>query len=561
MSVDNQKIYQSLLELKIFNQSILDNALAEAESSKISLEEVVLAKDIISDENLGLLMADIYGQKYVNLNEISLDKKTLEIIPENWAKKWNVIAFKTDKKGLCLTTCDPSNPELLYWLDKKFGSQYLLHYSTKRNIKMAFFNYQDNISQVFEQLLKKNITTSTQDSQDSTPIIELLNTILTYAYQSKASDIHLEPNKKNITVRLRIDGILSDIVSLPFELHDRLISRLKVIAGLRTDEHQSAQDGKFVYSVENGLEDLDIRLSIIPTIVGEKAVMRLLSETARQFALSNLGINDSDLEKVKKAYSKPFGMILSTGPTGSGKTTSLYGIIKILNSRNVNIMTIEDPVEYEVRGVNSIQVNPKTNLTFAEGLRSIVRQDPNIIMVGEIRDPETASIAINSAMTGHLVLSTLHTNDAATALIRFNEMGVDPFLIASSVNLIIGQRLVRKICGSCKISQDVSLDYLKKNLPSDLWSKIPKSKNKKIKIYKGNGCPVCHHSGYRDRVGIFEVLEIDDKIRQAINLRKDASDIKKIAVSNGMTTMIDDGFRKVLSVDTTIDELIRVIRQ
>ena len=314
-----------------------------------------------------------------------------------------------------------------------------------------------------------------------------------------------------------------------------------------------------VYQTEE--ERLDIRVSIVPITEGEKVVMRLLSEKSRQFSLQDLGLRSIDLKKVEEAIDKPYGMILSTGPTGSGKTTSLYAVLKILNQRDVNIMTIEDPVEYEIENINQIQVNPKTNLTFAAGLRSILRQDPNIILVGEIRDDETASIAINSAMTGHLVLSTLHTNDSSTAIPRLLEMKIEPYLVASTINVIIAQRLVRKICQKCRFSKEIKkTDSIISSLSME--SKKVFFENKDVvRIYQGKGCPVCHQTGYQDRIGIFEVLLIDDEIRQAVINKKDAGIIRKIAHKNGMKLMIEDGLEKVKEGITSIEEVIRVTKE
>jgi type II secretory ATPase GspE/PulE/Tfp pilus assembly ATPase PilB-like protein len=379
-----------------------------------------------------------------------------------------------------------------------------------------------------------------------------------FAFKNKSSDVHIEPLKEKSLIRFRIDGILHDIVTVPLELHRPMATRIKVLADLRTDEHQAAQDGKFQFTVDG--EEVDARVSIVPITNGEKIVMRLLSSSSRQFSLIDLGLSNDDLTKVKKAYEKPYGMLLSTGPTGSGKTTSMYAVLKLLNKRDVNIMSIEDPVEYQIEGVNQIQVNEKAGLTFAAGLRSIVRQDPNIILVGEIRDEETADIAVNSAMTGHLVLSTLHTNDASTAIPRLLDMNIEPFLIASTVNVIIAQRLVRKIHTKCRISEEVSITEIEKHFEPSTVKKLFGS-SKTIRLYKGKGCPLDHGIGYEGRLGIFEVLVIDDEVRKAIVERKDASVIRKIAVKNGMTTMLDDGLEKVKEGITTIDEIMRVTRE
>ncbi|MCD8484347.1 GspE/PulE family protein [Candidatus Woesebacteria bacterium] len=323
------------------------------------------------------------------------------------------------------------------------------------------------------------------------------------------------------------------------------------MALLRTDEHQEAQDGKISYEVD--AETLDIRVSIVPVVNGEKVVLRLLSERSRKFSLRDLGLSEAGLKKVQAAYKNPHGMILATGPTGSGKTTTLYSVLKELNSRSVNIMTIEDPVEYEIENVNQMQVTHTGDVTFASGLRSIVRQDPNIILVGEIRDEETADIAINAAMTGHLVLSTLHTNDAVTAFPRLIDMGVEPYLVSSTVNVVIAQRLLRKICTSCRVSRTVQTEELKVLDPR--YTPLLQGRT----MYVGKGCPVCGHSGYRGRVGVFEVLVMNDDLRAAIADKHDASYLHTLAVKSGMKTMMQDGVEKVAQGITSLEEVIRVL--
>lgn len=387
-------------------------------------------------------------------------------------------------------------------------------------------------------------------------IIKLVDYLIDYAYGTRVSDIHIDPEEKDIRIRLRIDGILHNSFIFPKEIHSEIITRIKILAGLRTDDHQSAQDGRFRIMIKN-TDQIDIRVSIIPTYYGENVVLRLLAEQSEKFTLESLGFSKKDQEKIAEAIKKPYGMILCTGPTGSGKTTSLYTIIQILNKPEVSIITIEDPIEYSLEGVDQIQVNQHTGLTFANGLRSILRQDPNIIMVGEIRDEETAGIAINASLTGHLLLSTLHTNDASTTLPRLLDMKVEPFLIASTVNMAIGQRLVRKICSHCKVKKIITED--KKRILAEVLS--PEILKNDKEFYEGKGCSQCNQSGYYSRIGIHEILTVDDEIRAAIIKRVDASEIKEIAIKNGMTTMVEDGFQKVIAGITTIEEILRVIHE
>jgi len=389
------------------------------------------------------------------------------------------------------------------------------------------------------------------------PVAKIVDAVIEVAYQDRASDIHIEPEEANSLVRLRIDGVLQDVMRVPKKLHDRMITRIKVLSNLRTDEHLAAQDGKMRARLEE--ENLDIRVSIVPIADGEKAVLRLLSSRSRQYTLQDLGMSPADLDKLTRAFTKSYGAILSTGPTGSGKTTTIYAILKIINTREKNITTVEDPVEYRIKGANQIQVNTKTNLTFANGLRSILRQDPNVIFVGEIRDNETAGIAVNAALTGHLVLSTLHTNDAATAIPRLIDMKVEPFLVASTVTVILAQRLVRQICPGCKYALEVTADELAKSFPVDLLKENLGSKAK-YTIYKGKGCKQCRMSGYSGRVGLFEVLEVDKEIRKLITERNDADVIAKAAVKAGMKTIIADGFAKIAAGVTTVEEVVRVTK-
>lgn len=386
-------------------------------------------------------------------------------------------------------------------------------------------------------------------------IVALVDLLIEYAYTSHSSDIHIHPESDGVRVRYRIDGILRDIFEkekISNVIHQEMISRIKVMSGLRTDEHLAPQDGRFKAKVAE-VGDVDVRVSIMPTYYGENAVMRVLAES-HNFGLDDLGFEEVDLAKVKKAMKKSYGMILANGPTGSGKSTTLYTMLKQLNGNDVSIITIEDPIEYSLPGTTQIQVNTQTGLTFASGLRSILRQDPNIVMVGEIRDEETASIAVNAALTGHLVLSTLHTNDSATTFPRLIDMGVPSFLVASTVNIAMGQRLVRQVCAACKVGAKLTDAELKS--ASEF---IPDKELKGKTFYKGAGCEACNNSGYTGRVGIREVLEMNNEIRQLIMNRGSAQDIKTAAIKNGMKSMLLDGVQKAAEGQTTLEEVLRII--
>lgn len=541
-----EKLIENLRELQIIDPGQLEEVIEESNNSGVSVENILIGRDLISRDNIGRIKADILNLPYFSLENVSIDTKALELIPEIVAKKQKVIAFKRDKEGLKIAMADPSNQEMVDFLGKKTGLDIEVYYTTNEQIFDSLALYSTDTEGTFERLVSES------KGLEEPPIQEIVDTIIDYAYKNKSSDIHIEPLGDKSLVRFRIDGMLHDIVELPEDLHSQVVSRVKVMANLQTDEHLTPQDGKI--TVDTDLEELDLRVSIVPLTEGEKVVMRLLSERSRQFSLHDLGFSEKDFEKVNKAREQPHGMILATGPTGSGKTTTLYCILRLLNKREVNITTIEDPVEYDMEGINQIQTNQQTGLTFARGLRSLVRQDPDIILVGEIRDEETASIAINSAMTGHLVLSSLHTNNAATAIPRFMDLNIEPFLIASTVNIIIAQRLVRKICTNCRVSEVANAE----NLPAEFRGYFPKGHE--ARLYRGKGCDICHGSGYQGRVGIFEVLTMNDEIREAIINKEDAEKIQNIAIKSGMMTMLEDGVNKVKNGITTLEEVIRVTK-
>jgi len=395
---------------------------------------------------------------------------------------------------------------------------------------------------------------SNLESPEDISIVELVDSLVEHAHTVRASDIRVTPTEKHIRIRFRIDGVLHDMFEVPLRIHQEIVARIKILSRLRTDEHQAAQDGRFRISLDKA-GPVDIRVSISPTYHGENAVLRILADKEEQFSLESLGFSKGDQEKIMKAIKRPSGMILSTGPTGSGKTTTLYTIIKMLNSPDTSIITLEDPIEYAIGGIEQIQINPRTNLTFSNGLRSVLRQDPDTIMVGEIRDTETAGLAVNTALTGHLLLSTLHTTDSATTLPRLLDMGIEPYLVASTVNVVLGQRLVRRTCDNCKEIHNLSELEMK-----SIEGSLPKGTLKKEHGFvRGKGCDVCNDTGYIGRIGINEVLIVDEEIREAFLRRASASDIKQIAMKNGMTSMLQDGFNKATEGVTTIDEVLRVV--
>lgn len=543
--IDDRELEKLLLDNGTLDPAALTQLVKTAGARNLPLREVLLSADLLSEQNLGQLIAEYYHIPFITLTETSIDETVVDWIPEIIARKQHAFLFGKRDDKLLLATDDPDRTEFFSFLEKKFGTKVLLHFANWHDLEMVYGYYKSNLRPKIEQLLSSIAT--------QVPIAEVLSLIIEDAYTNHASDIHIEPEKDATHIRFRIDGILHDILTVPPLLHQQLITRVKVACGLKTDEHVSAQNGKTQAKYAD--QDIDIRVSIVPVTTGEKAVMRLLSSGSHQFSLSDLGMREKELLRVRAAFNKPFGMLLATGPTGSGKTTTVYSVIKILNTRDVNIATIEDPVEYEIVGVNQIQVNPNTNLTFADGLKAILRQDPNVIFVGEIRDQETAAIAVNAATTGHLVLSTLHTNNAATTLPRLLDMQMEPFLIATTVNGIIGQRLVRRICNSCRTTIEIDKNSIKDKLPPELFTEFFGS-DKKVRTYQGKGCNVCQHTGYLGRVGIFEVLEITPAIRDLIIKKATADEIQTQAVKEGMDTMLYDGLLKVQAGITTLDEVL-----
>jgi len=554
MVISDQELIQLLTKMSLLDEKKVKDVQEYMKNASASFDDALLQLNFISDEQLGITVANYLKIPFVNLSKVSIPQDVFHIVPEKIARKHKVIAFGRDQSGIKIAMADPKNSEIIALISQKTQSKVIPYLATPHDINNTFYIFKKDLQKAFDELVKSK----TNDKfLKEAPVAQIVDLMIETAYFDKVSDIHIEPQENEALVRYRMDGILHDMLSYPKGLHDRIMTRLKVLSRLRTDEHLSPQDGKIRFEIEESY--LDLRLSIIPIAEGEKAVLRLLSSHNKQITLTDLGMSSKDLDKVSKAYAKSYGMILSTGPTGSGKSTSIYSILKILNTRSKNITTIEDPIEYRIKGVNQIQVNTKTNLTFANGLRSILRQDPNIIFVGEIRDSETAGIAVNAALTGHLVVSTLHTNDAATSLPRLVDMKIEPFLVASTANIIMAQRLIRKICDMCKTTLDVAYEDLIKNLPEDTVKKHF-GVNKKLRVYTGAGCKICHNTGYLGRVGIFEVLEVSKEIRKLIVEKADSDLISQQARKEGMTTMLDDGLNKVIQGVTTIQEVLRVTK-
>lgn len=562
MRMEDKKIKKILLEEGYVSEEDMAKADEYAAAEGASITNYLFAENIITKDLFGQALAEYYKVPFLDMERAKIDQTVMDMIPEIVARAKGVVAFARDKEGVRVGMVEPNDLEIRNLIEKRVGDRVIPYYMVPQDLDVALGRYKADLKTEFSNILNrlkdKNITREEQDQI----VVEVANVLIQGGFQAKASDIHIEPYTKKVVVRFRVDGVLHDVLDVPKDLASLILARIKVLAKMRTDEHQKAQDGKFRFNV--GTETIDIRVSVVPITQGENVVMRLLSSANRHYGLADLGLSDKNLKIFKAAVKNPHGMILVTGPTGSGKTTTLYAIMSVLNKRDVHIATIEDPVEYDIESVTQIQVNSKAGLTFAKGLRAIVRQDPDIIMVGEIRDEETADIAVNSAMTGHLVLSTLHTNDAATTLPRFLDMGVEPFLIASTINVVIAQRLVRKICPNCRVSHKLTAEEEKLVEHNDNIRKFLQIKGyknlAKLRLYKGEGCKICAHTGYVGRMGIFEALEMKDNIKDLVIKRASSDEIMEVAIKkNNMSTMLEDGVDKVLSGLTTIEEVLRVI--
>ncbi len=551
-------------------------AQTQADKTNKELEEVLINENIVNENTLYEKAADYLQVPYISLKGKEIKKEVLNLIPGPVAGTHQVVAFDTDKNEVKLAMTDPTDIQTIEFLRRKTGLEPKVYITSPGDLKEAMRRYHAELE------ADLHITQDTGGDKDDgdlkkaaeeIPTINIVNTILEHAIYENASDIHIEPNEKELAVRYRVDGILKPIMTLPKNVQNGLIARVKILSNLKIDEHMVPQDGRFKIQIQE--EKMAFRVSIIPVYDGEKIVLRLLHESVKPLTLDELGLLDKPRAILEEAIKKPHGMILVTGPTGSGKTTTLYSVLGILNQPGVNISTIEDPIEYRIQGVNQSQINTKAGFTFAMGLRSFLRQDPNIIMVGEIRDQETAEIAIHAAMTGHLVLSTLHTNNAPTTLPRLIDMGVPPFLVAYTTNIVMAQRLVRKICPFCK--KEYYLDKMAgnelghvfdvKKISALFQDNIPKNFKdegndvEKITFYKGEGCNRCGQTGYKGRIGIYEIMEMDEELIKMINAHGTADDIKKYAREKGMVTMLEDGLVKAKVGITTISEVLRVTKE
>jgi len=548
----------------------------KTEKTKEGLAEELINKNLVDEKELYQKIGKHLKVPFIELNGLDIRHDILTLIPNPLANTHNVVAYDKTTSEVKLAMLDPTDIETAEFIRRKTGLEPKISITTPTDIKDALKNYRAGLEEELKIIEEKTAAEGEEGAGDlkkkaeELPVINIVSSILEHAVFDGASDIHIEPTEKEVHIRYRVDGMLKEAMSLPKNLQNGIIARIKVLANLKLDEHMVPQDGRFKIQIQD--EKTAFRVSIIPVYDGEKIVMRLLPEGAKPLTLEELGFLPMVKEKIEVAIKRPHGMILVTGPTGSGKTTTLYSILGMLNQPQVNISTIEDPVEYHIGGINQSQINPKVGFTFATGLRAFLRQDPDIIMVGEIRDQETAEIAVHAAMTGHLVLSTLHTNNAPATMSRLIDMGVPPFLVAYTTNIVLAQRLVRRVCEHCKkefhldknaikelglvFDTDQILPLLKK------YSELKSSETDldKIVFYQGEGCAKCKQSGYKGRVGIYEVMPIDEEISKKINARATTAEIKEYARTQGMLLMSEDGIIKAKQGITTISEIIRVTK-
>jgi type IV pilus assembly protein PilB len=562
---------QFLVTKGLVKQEVLDSLLAISKDKGQSVSQMLIAQKIIDEESLSQAKASFFNIPYVDLRKVQVPPTVFNLIPLESMNFYNIAPFELQGQVLKVAVSEPTNLsalEALEFLGQKQNVQVQLYLASdasldvvigrKKNLKKVAEQALKDI-QVKEGSLKKPEVQEVKQVIEEAPIIKIVDVILGNAIEGNASDIHIEPSDKDVRVRYRIDGILHTSLMLPKNVHPAIISRIKILSNLKIDESRIPQDGRF--HMEVGKKSVDLRVSILPLIYGEKIVMRILDKTAKAPTLDQLGIRGRGLQWVQENIKKTHGIFLITGPTGSGKSTTLYSILTILNTTSVNIITLEDPVEYFIEGVNQSQINPDVGLTFASGLRSILRQDPNVVMVGEIRDKETAEIAVHAALTGHLLFSTLHTNNSIGAMPRMIDMGIEPFLLVASVNLILAQRLVRKICPDCRKEMVLTKaveEEIKKSLigiPDDYFDSLDKSH---FQVYKGEGCEKCGHTGYVGRFGIFEVLPVVPEIQDLVMGKATAFKIYETTLKMGMITMKQDGVIKVLRGETTMEEVMRV---
>ncbi len=587
MVIDYERLKNFLVDSNLISSASLELVEADAKETGRRFDEILLRRNLISEEILIKSKAYVLGIPFVDLTNEKVEPEVLKIIPEATARRGNIVAFRKSDNNLEVAMLDPADLQTIDFIQKKSNLNILPRLTSRRSLEAVMRQYQKSLEEEFSKIIKdessqvaKAIGPMSSDGAlkpgadlkhvaEELPVIKIVDTLIRHAILENASDIHIEPEEKDVVVRYRVDGLLKDVMILPKAVHHGVVARVKVLANLKLDEHRLPQDGRFKIETEN--YKVSFRISILPVYDGEKIAIRLLREDAQGFTLESLGFRGQALEVVHRAIKRPTGLLLATGPTGSGKTTSLYTILDILNTPEVNISTIEDPVEYRMPRINQTQVRPDIGFSFAQGLRTLVRQDPDIIMVGEIRDNETAGLAINAALTGHLVLSSLHTSSAAGAMPRLIDMKAEPFLISSILTAVIAQRLVRSLSPDSRtkyrltkkeidaLASDINLEKVLKILKKE---KIVEAKAdwETIDFYQPKESEACP-TGYKGRIGIYEVLDITPKIKELIVALATSDEIQKIAEEEGMITMLEDGFIKAVQGVTSIEEILRASRE
>ena len=595
MRISDAMVEKLLKSSGKFSDEQLKPLKEQEKAEKKPLQDIVVKNNVLTEKDLTKLYAQQIEIPYIEFNPRELSRDILKLIPERIARQYKAVVFSVDEDGNRLLALEePDDIQAINFLRKQLGANIKLHIATESVIASALEQYRGNISSELTKVISSDVTADEEDDEisedevaEDSPIAQTVNLIIEYGVKAGASDIHIEPREGFVVIRYRIDGVLREANKLPRKLLGSLVSRIKILSNLKIDEHRAPQDGRFKVEVSGLVYAL--RVSTLPIVDGEKVVMRILNESSKPSTLEELGFWGAALRVIQQAIIQPHGMVLVTGPTGSGKSTTLFSVLSMLNNPSVNISTVEDPVEYRIFGANQVQVNPIAGMTFTNGLRALLRQDPNIIMVGEIRDGETAQLAVQAALTGHLVFSTLHTNNAATCLPRLLDMKIEPFLIASTVRAVVGQRLVRRLCIDCRQSYNPDTTILQRlaatfhldkpavmkylhdlevqaldggigKAPGKTNAELASTEQTIKNLWQSNpeGCETCNHTGYRGRIGIYEVLDNTSAIQKMIVTNETSENIQNTAIQDGMVTMQIDGLVKALRGQTTVEEVLRV---
>ncbi|MDF1597657.1 MAG: ATPase, T2SS/T4P/T4SS family [Acidimicrobiia bacterium] len=559
MSRDTGHLGTLLLDEGLVTPETLETGMALQEETGRPLGRVLVEEGLVEESDLVRALAKHIGIEFVDLNAVTVDPAAAALIPETLARRYAALPIAFEGDALIVAMADPANVLAIDDIRALTGRDVLPRVATRSDVERAIggvAGLEDSVSDLADFAGQDDIEAqdlaSVEAATEDAPVVKLVNMLISKAAADRASDIHIEPTERDLRVRYRIDGVLHEIMRTPRSIMNAVVSRLKIMADIDISERRRPQDGRI--SLKVGRRSIDLRVSTLPTIYGEKVVMRILDTSQALLQLDDLGFLPDTEARYAEAFSKPYGTILVTGPTGSGKSTTLYATLNVLNKPEVNIVTVEDPVEYRLSGISQVQVNRKAGLNFASALRSFLRQDPDIMLVGEIRDKETATIAIESALTGHLVLSTLHTNDAPSAVTRLTEMGVEPFLVGSAIDAVLGQRLARRLCKQCKEPYEPTLDALRDvGWPfEDLGEDIPE-------LYRAKGCAACSNTGYRGRLAIHELMLMSEEIERMTVERGSTEDLAKIAIAQGMRPLRQDGLIKVSTGQTSIEEILRVV--